>query len=148
MVSRQDRDVLIDLLVKFFSGDITNYQFEEGIPDSEDSGIWPIVSSVWCFYDDTIEHKVEDRSPLSEDNKEMFMRWILFLKTDNEYEWPPISYPGIRPLEHGIFSKLFGKKLKEEKFISSSEYEVWPFYNKESYEMAVAKHGLTSVNNL
>lgn len=146
MVSRKDRDVLIDLLVKFISGDITNYQFEEGIPDSKDSAIWPIISTVWCFYDDSMEQKIEDRSTLSEDNKEMFSRSVLFLKTDNQYEWPPISYPGIRPIEHGFFSKLLGKKLKEEKFISSGEYEFWPFYNKESYDLAVAKHSINTLD--
>lgn len=139
MICRDDRNLVAELLTKFINSSLTNFEFEDKIPESEDSAIWPIISSVWCYYDDSNEHKLEGNSALTEQDKMMFNRWILFLLTDNKYEWPAISYPGIRPLKHNLISKLLGKPFKEKKFIESGDYDFWPFISKESYEDAFNK---------
>ncbi|WP_444943823.1 hypothetical protein ACJJIK_21540 [Microbulbifer sp. ZKSA006] len=133
MIDREARKKTAELLQQFSVGKVTNFEFEENIPDSRDLVIGAIANSAWCFYDDFKEHKMVDEKALSEEMKSNVERWILFLSTDVEYEWPPFTYPGVRPLSHGFWSKLFGSKAKERKFMSSGDYSVWPFISRESY---------------
>ena len=73
---------------------------------------------------------------MPEDTKKQMVRWVLFLYSDAEYEWPKIRFAGIRPLKHGFVSKLFGGPQKELSFMASGNYAVWPFISAESFEYA------------
>lgn len=133
MIDRSSRDKTAELLRHLISGQITNFDFEEQLPSSKDAAIEAITSSAWCFYDDFEKHKLKGNKALSKDLKKKLARWIMFLYTDLEYEWPPISAPGLRPLNHSLISRLLGNPAKERKFMIFGEYEVWPFISKKAF---------------
>ena len=137
MIDREARDKAAEILRQFISGQITNFAFEEKMPQSRDSAILAIEDSMWCFYDDFKKHKMKGKWKLPEETKKEMARWVMFLYSNEEYKWPNYSYAGVLPLRHGWFSKLRGKPRKEKEFMQFGEYEVWPFLNKESYESAL-----------
>lgn len=135
-IDRTARNKMAELLRHFMTGSITNFVFEDKIPPSKDPVISAIESSIWCFYDDLKEHKLDNEQVLPKEIKKLMSRWIMFLYSDEDYQWPSMSYPGIRPLKHSMFSKLFGRPAKEKKFMSYGDYNVWPFINEGSFNNA------------
>ena len=134
MVDRSARDLLADSIEALMSGEISNFEYEKKVPDSGDLAVSAIAESVWCLYDDFKEHDLQSPEKLPEALKHRVVRWTVFLRTDFEYEWPMISYPGIRPLEKGLLDKLISSRAeKEEEFMKSGDYSVWPFIDSESY---------------
>lgn len=130
IIDREARDQLVQLLNEFIVGKLTNFDFEDKMPSSEDPVIWAIESSIWCFYDDFKEQKLDH---LSENAKSMIARCIEFLESNECYKWPKITHPGIRPIEHGLISKLFNGPAKERKYMAYGDYNVWPFISEEVY---------------
>lgn len=56
---------------------------------SEDRAIDELFwGGAWHLYSDLEEHKLMGRYALTRDGKTEACRWIMFLKTDSEYEWP------------------------------------------------------------
>lgn len=94
MVDREARDKLAELLRQFASGRVTNHEFEEQwyFPTrSRDKGIAEVEHAIWCLYDDLREHRLTDDERMTPELRRQIATWILFLKTDLEYEWPPLS---------------------------------------------------------
>ena len=127
------RQKTAEALRHFAAGRISNFEFEESIPDSDDPVIAAIRSSVWCFYDDFEEHRMKKDKALSEDEKRCICRWIMFLYTNQSYCWPSFSCPGIRPLKHSFLSRLLRRHKFEKAFMSFGEYEDWPFISEAAY---------------
>ena len=144
MVDRESRDKAAEVLRRFISGQITNFDFEAKMPLSEDEVILAVEDSMWCFYDDFRKHKMKGEWKLPKETVEIMSRWIIFLHTNNEYKWPNFSFAGIRPLEHGWLSKLSGKPIKEQAFMQTGAYSVWPFFDMESYNNALQNPRLLS----
>jgi len=71
-------------------------------------------------------------------------RWVIFLHTDNEYLWPIISHPGLRPFQHGFFSRLANGPEREKIFMVTGDYNVWPFFDRETYDLAIQNPKLLS----
>lgn len=136
MVDRKSRDAFAELLTRFISGELSNFDFEKLTPNTKDRAILGMEHSLWCFYDDCKEHKMDGDHTFPEETEKTIARWILFLRTDQEYEWPDISYPGVRPIEHSLISKLFNGPKRERKFMHFGDYSVWPFFEVDSYENA------------
>ena len=136
MIDSSARKIVAEAARHFASGQITNFEFENKIPSSKDPAIWAIEDSLWCFYDDFKEHKINDHWDVPSEVKNMMARWVMFLYSKEEYKWPKFSYPGIRPVTYGFIAKLFNKHKKQENFMSAGNYSVWPFINSESYENA------------
>lgn len=135
-IDRETRNQMADLLSELVTGAITNFGFEEKTIPSQDPILSAIESSIWCLYDDFKEHKLDS---LPAETKEMIGRWVLFLRSNEKYQWPKISYPGVRPLEHSFLSTLLGRHRKEKLFMSSGAYQVWPFFTEESFNKAQAQ---------
>jgi hypothetical protein len=136
VVDRDARDKAAAILRHFISGQITNFKFEGELPSSNDPVISAIEDSMWFFYDDLTKHKMKGDWALPKQTKEIMARWIMFLYTDEEYKWPEFPHAGVRPLKHGWLSRLLGKAREEQMFMGSGAYNVWPFFNKESYKNA------------
>ena len=136
MIDRKARKETAALLRHFITGQITNVEFEDSLPLSEDEAVEAVVSSAWCFYDDFKTHKLRGRKKLKKNEKKQLARWIMFLYTEQEYEWPFIPNPGVFPIEHSVISKILGKEKKEQAFMALGEYEYWPFLKKEYFEAA------------
>lgn len=103
---------------------------------SDDRVISAIDDSLWPFYDDFRTHKLLGPWKIPDNIKSEITRWILFLYSNEEYLWPKFAYPGVRPLRHGLISKLFKGPQREQKFMQAGAYKVWPFVNKDSFEYA------------
>jgi hypothetical protein len=136
LIDRISRDKLAEMLRRFISGQITNFDFEDEIPSSTDFVISEIYDSMWLFYDDFTKHKLEGEWALPKETKKLMARWVIFLHSNEEYKWPTFRYAGVRPLEHNWLSRILKKPEKERKFMESGNYDVWPFINLESYNDA------------
>lgn len=121
---------------RFVAGQISNFEFENGFPSSKDPALWAIEDTLWCFYDDFEEHHLKGEWEAPEETKSLMLRWVTFLYSNQEYEWPKISYPGIRPIEYGLFGKLFNRHKVQHEFLDAGDIEFWPFINKESFQRA------------
>ena len=130
MIDREARDSAAEILRQFFSGRFSQFDFVEKFPGSKDPALRAVDHTVWCFYDDFREHKMTDEFKLTPEWRRIIARWVMFLHSDFEYEWPNVSYPGLRPLKRTLFRK------KEKRFLDSGSYEVWPFIDQASFETA------------
>lgn len=136
MVDIEARKKAAEIVRQFVSGRMENFEFEESMPVTKDEGVKAIEDTLWCFYDDFRTHKLRDEWAPDEEYKCKMVRWVLFLQTEEKYQWPRVSCPGIRPLKHSWFSKLVKGPKKEQVFLNSGQYEYWPFINKESFQRA------------
>lgn len=136
MIDYEARKNAAEVARRFVGGQISNFEFENSFPSSKDPAMWAIEDTLWCFYDDFEEHQLKGKRSVPEETKQLMLRWVMFLYSDIEYEWPKISYPGVRPIQYGLFGKLFNRQKKQHAFLSSGDIEFWPFINQESFEYA------------
>ena len=136
MIDRAARNQAAEIVRRFISGQITNFEFEAKMPNTKDLAVLAIEDSLWLFYDDFKKHKLSGHWKLPDQTKSEMVRWVMFLHTNDEYFWPNINYPGVRPLQHGFFSKLFKGPEREQAFMQAGLYSVWPFINNESFQNA------------
>ena len=128
MIDRISRDKMITLLDLYLAGEITNFEFENRLPNSKDISINEIwLFGVWRLYDDRFEHRAVGRNKISGERKQIFDHWISFLESDFEY----IREKDDRP----IFVKLYNVALEIITFGALGKtwmsrdinYEVWPY---------------------
>lgn len=140
MIDTRARNKLAEELRHFMECFSTNYQFDDAIFEikTKDQGVKSIYSQVWLLYDDLQEHKLEGKWSLTEKQKPILKRCILFLKSNNEYKWQPwpIAYRVLRPFIWLITLGYLSKKL-ESYFDKGLNKEVWPFSTEEEYLKAL-----------
>jgi hypothetical protein len=136
MIDIEARKKAAEVARRFVAGQISNFEFENEFPSSKDPAIWAIEDTLWCFYDDFEEHHLKGKWSVPEETKSLMIRWVMFLYSREEYGWPQISCPGVRPIEYGLFGRLFNRHKRQHEFLSSGDIEYWPFITKESYENA------------
>ena len=147
MVDRDARNKAAELLRRFISGQITNDDFDNKEPQTEDSAVRAIWNTAWVLYDDMIEHKLRGRHRLDPATKRECLRWIIFLDSDFEYVWPDIWLPGVDPMcrvtKWGRLGELLGflsdrlPTSKVEEFLASGEYQAWPFASRADFKRAL-----------
>jgi len=119
---------------------------------SDDKIIQPMLELCWGLYDDTRNHKLKGSDKLSKDSLKVISRCILFLQSNQEYEWPyldtnnPLFRFSLGELILTILSlgQYYRDKRKEKEkafaeFQKLGDFEVWPFLNEEKYR-AQLKH--------
>jgi len=136
VIDVEARKKAAEVVRHFISGRMTNFDFEKNMPATADLAVRAIEESLWLVYDDFEKHKLDAEWALPSCTKSQMVRWVMFLHTDEEYHWPTFSYPGLRPLKHVFVSRLLNKPRREHEFMSSGEYDVWPFISKEQFEHA------------
>ena len=177
MVDRERRKKLAFHLRHLSAGLITNNQFEDYITDEvtfgwlpeqyyhskeakfDDPIIRPMLELSWFLYSDLKEHKLIGNYKLSDQSLKDIARYILFLHSNYEYEWPYLD--PTNPLIRFSFKDLIlsvitlGKHYRDKKeernqhfneFKNFGEYEFWPFINKEQYEQQLTKQPFFSGN--
>ena len=148
----RSRDKAAELLRQFASGRITNFELENCWPSSKDQAILNLDSTIWCFYDDFKEHKLQGPFALTPKMKRVVARWIVFLHTNEPYQWPNIAYPGVRPLHRSWIVRRLGLinlvTRAEQRFMNAGSFEVWPFISVQSYENARKRPKLLSGNSI
>jgi len=140
MVDRVARNKMAEEMRHFYSCLTTNFEFDDFVFDLEtdDPAVKAIADACWATYDDIRKHKMDGKWSLSDEQRAIVARAIAFLKTDLEYQWPkqPWWYESLRPIlliaTFGILTRKIDQSL-----VSDGATDVWPFYKKEDYELAL-----------
>lgn len=158
-----ERTRFAELIRAFYSGRITNWDFED---DSEE--LWNDTAAfhvfhdgIWFTYSDVPEHRFTDKKRLSRDDRRTIARWILFLKSGQPYKWPvssslpvfisiPILFSGLplaiwkwdlSYLPIGVLILIaIGIPLtwiEEWKMNRAGDISMWPFIDRTDYEEAL-----------
>ena len=136
-----------DLLKKIALGKMTSYECENGFLDLNPGTNDP---AIFAFYRTVFEMGGDIDKPLAHlfargsEMRKRVCRWIFFLKTDLEYEWPKEQLaPGIKDFyKPNWFDKLFGLHSRivrsNEEFCSHGDYRIWPFFREVDLNAAKA----------
>jgi hypothetical protein len=148
MIDREARDILAESFRHLVAGQITNDQFEGRLRKSEDAGVSRVYfCAAWPLYDDFREHKLTGRWAIKREHWPIVARYILFLKTDVEYEWPtttrlwafPWNIPwGVLTLAtFGLAERIWSRTMDRR---SGGDVNVWPFFRMSDLEAAKEQH--------
>ena len=143
MVDRESRNRLAESLRHLVSGQITNDQFETAAwIESDDSVIDTVKWQAWLLYGDLHEHKLTGSDAVSKSDRRVVARFILFLQSDLEYEWPRHPYDGVVGVVARVLSYVlsFGAipRHVDKRWKAAGDFDVWPFLRREEYEDALA----------
>lgn len=145
MIDRRARNKLAELLRSLASGQITNDEFEDSIPESEDKAIIEVFSNGgWCLYSDMKEYKLKGKDALEKVVKKEIARWVLFLKSNYEYAWPNV--PPIKRMLHTISFGWLGTSYAKA-WSLSGDVDVWPFLKVEHFSNAKEEYGYLGKQN-
>ncbi len=141
MIDREARDSLAQETRHLVVGLTTNDEYRDRRPWSSDPAVDEVhMHGVWQLYDDLHEHKLMGDYAVTKEGRREVARWILFLKSDLEYEWPNFS-PLIDILI--MLGSLFTLGLLGRLIFSLSSLDgdtsVWPFYRRADFEAALSR---------
>lgn len=140
MIDRAARNKMVLLLRQLATGRITNDEFEERQPlGSLDPAVEEVFHlGVWGLYSDTHEHRLVGRHRLPRSARREIARFILFLKSDLEYEWPSRKlWQELLWMAAGILTLGLAGRLYWRRMAAHGEVGVWPFQRQEDFERAV-----------
>jgi hypothetical protein len=146
MVDRVARDKFAELLRHFAAGNLTNDRYEDSAQlilksaNREDRSLRAIFSRVWFLYDDIREHRLRDKHKLTDQGRRTVARWILFLHSDVEYEWPIRSFISLsgcllRLCTLGLAGRILNP-VNERRLRAMGSWELWPFFREADFESA------------
>lgn len=144
-MNRKDRNLLAENIRHYLSGTITNFEFMdriEPIHRTDDKGVRAVESEFWFCYDDLREHKNVGKRKLTNETENHIKRFILFLKSDNEYEWKDPKFPNpikwlINLFTFGAYSKK--KNEMETQNVEIGNEKVWPFFRETELEIEISE---------
>jgi hypothetical protein len=91
-----------------------------------------VFYSVWLCYDDFHSHPL-----LLTDGEQLdFKRCILFLHSDNEFDWPSKRSRVVDYLRR-VADDLTGRRFKLRRVKPEGDKAVWPFFRREDYDRAL-----------
>ena len=146
MVDRKARDKFAELLRHFAAGRVTNDEFEDQIPlprvfsskptDLAITEIWFIAA--WPLYDDFEEHALTGEYKVSDDERHVIAKCVLFLKTDQEYQWPRQSVlkQVLMDLRSLVTLGRFRYNTTDLLDAATGDLEAWPFISLSDLEIA------------
>jgi hypothetical protein len=141
MIDRRARDIFAEQLRHFAAGQITNDEFEDRLPlRSKDAAVNRIFwAGAWHLYDDMREYKLTGEYRFPKECKHEISKWILFLKTDLEYQYPTtlrvLDYLDVLLAIFTLGLSFFLIRHMRKRLIDPS---IWPFSNRADYEHALA----------
>ena len=170
MVDRERRIKLAFHLRHLSVGLISNDDFESNLMDDvtygwlpeqyyrakeakfDDQIIQPMLELCWGLYDDTRNHKLNGSAKLSAESLKIIARCILFLHSDQEYNWPyfdtnnPLLKFSFKEVVISILTlgQYYRDKRKEHslaymEFQKLGNFEVWPFMTENEYQTELTK---------
>lgn len=138
MIDRAGRSRLAESLRHLASGQITNDQFEDAAwIDSDDAVIDAVKWQAWMLYSDLHEHKLTGSDAVSKSDRRVVARFILFLHSDLEYEWPRHPLWGITRLLSNVLSLGIIPRYVDNNWKASGDFDAWPFVRQADYEEAL-----------
>lgn len=143
MIDRLARTELARGLRRLVSGRVTNDEFEDQLPrevrSSRDAGVRAIRAATWKLYDDLREHRLEGPHALGRIGRRHVARWVLFLKSNDEYEWSEVPmWLGLLLLLPNIATLGLVGKVLQSWLDRPGEADVWPFMRRPDLAQAVA----------
>ncbi|WP_371397793.1 hypothetical protein [Fretibacter rubidus] len=88
MIDREARNQFIVLLKQFYTGKITNFAYEDAIPETEDDAVFAIHNNViWPLYSDFKKQKIRKATQNTWLLREDIKRSILLLQSDEPYKF-------------------------------------------------------------
>jgi hypothetical protein len=129
MVDKPKRMEAAKLIEDFLSCRITNFEYADRYPRSDDPALFAIYSMLWFAYSDVREHRMDGKHVLSSEGRQLVGHCILFLKTEFEYNGQRNFVSLSAPFKR-IWRKLRGRT--EPELVSP----VWPFDAPEQLEAA------------
>jgi len=139
MIDRNSRNRLAELLRSLASGQITNDEFEDSIPRSDDKAIMEVFDNGgWALYSDMKEYKLKGKDALEKVVKKEVSRWVLFLKSNYEYSWPDVALS--QRILHSFTLGLFGTSYTKV-WSAVGDIDAWPFLKNEDFTKAKEEHG-------
>ena len=134
MVNLEKRRFASQLISKYLSLEITNDDLSDDFPrDKSDQAFAAIWENLWGYYDYMYTHKAEGKHQLLGEDRKLFERCALFLRTDLEYEWPPHDWISFKYLLWRLLRRRTWIEQKFDEFKSHGDFEVWPFIRREDY---------------
>ncbi|WP_370677364.1 hypothetical protein [Pleomorphomonas sp. PLEO] len=144
MIDRSARAQLSKNLRLLISGKISNDQFEDTVPTTEDAAIQAITEMAGLLYGDMSEHRLVGLHSIEPSDRREALRWILFLDSDFEYRWPQIPLPGLTPMRRtrSTFARWLSKvgalsPKQAGRFLASGDHLAWPFISRAEYKHAL-----------
>lgn len=137
MIDRPSRDQLAELLRQLVAGEISGGEFHDRRPRSNDLAVREVIEQAWLLCRDLPAPKASGRKKLPRDSRGEVTRWILFLETDREYEWPALStwarVLGFVPsvITFGLFWAPYRIWFRRQ-----GDFRVWPFVDEQQCRAA------------
>ena len=131
MVDMKNRRAAADLIREFAAEKLTNDEFDEQYPQSEDRAVQAIGNVLWLSWDDRFTHRLEGRYQLTDQQKAAYERCVAFLQTELEYTGPSTGTSVLNAVK-GAWKRLVGEG--ERVLIEGSLKDPWwPFASEEQY---------------
>lgn len=147
MVDRNGRDASAELLHHFAARVIANDEYEARadriIQDGDDDpALWNVWLGSWPLYDDVRTHRLRGRWALPRSGRRQIARWILFLYSDREYEWPnpPIRDLGAWLLSIATLGRCGKPRARKRKEMGSAKD--WPSFRSGDLAAEMGRPGL------
>lgn len=105
MVDKEARAELRIAVRRLITGRMTNDDFDEVYGkhwNSEDGAVASIAAFGWGLYSDTWTYRLKGAHAVCPEVRSLASRSILFLYTDQEYEWPPFAGDSMISLLAGL----------------------------------------------
>jgi hypothetical protein len=124
------------------SARITNLEFEDQLPaevwSSRDAGVQAIRWAAWMLYDDLREHRLDGLHALGRLGRRQVARWILFLKSEEEYRWPQLPlWLRLLLLPANLLTFNFIGRALRRWLDRGGDTEVWPFMRRSDLMRAI-----------
>ena len=134
-IDQRARKILAESTRWLIGGRITNYQFDDSVPKSNDPAIREIYNQfLWLLYCDLQEHRLIGPDSLSQAQKDAATRCVLFLKSDLPYPWPVLSRGQSALLSLGNLLTLgLAGRIYFRRLSSAGDMAYWPFVSKSQY---------------
>ena len=138
MIDRDFRDQAASALRRFLDCTIDNIDFENEYPrvhpPEEDPALRAIEETVWHWYDDFTAQKLDGVHELSDDERALGERCVLFLKSDNKYEWRNDRFIPTDLLSTEFAGLTFPEQMTAYLNQSEGDVAVWPFFRRSDFE--------------
>ena len=118
---------------------ITNYQFDDAIPKSDDPAIREIYNQfLWLLYCDLREHRLSGPDKLGPAHRDVATRCILFLKSNLPYPWPVLSRIKSALLTLGnLLTFGLAGRIYFRRVAAAGDLAYWPFLSASQHAVAL-----------
>lgn len=140
MVDSSTRRVAAELLRQFAAGRLTNHEFEDRWPRSDDPAVRVVRDAAWFLYSDLSEYRLAGPYRLPREVRRQAVRWVVFLHSDLPYEWPVTSPTQalarhiVSLLTMGVAARLWAQRLG-----AAGDVAVWPFMRADDFRAALRR---------